>query len=401
MKVLPVALLLLLVCKLSAGTRVRGVYMKHSPLPTADRDSNVPLRYLAKFGVASGQNLYVFGSVKAKDTLINIGSGLVLVLIPQNITESLVANYETMSCQEVLSSVFSESISVDDKVCPNGTKDYIRRFPCTRETPSSCNQPSSVRVVTGNDFTFRVEEAPKTEFYYLFMLACNRNYSVNCRWIETEDTTLNYDISLVNMDPENSSYLNPFVYQFSLEMEGLLLIQLIFSVAYLVLLSIHLAMHCGLCGKCCNTSGIGCRGMHRLPAVFTASLVLEYLHVVFELIHYAVFAGDGFGAVWCMFLGEVFNQFSDWLLILVLLLVGKGWMVTDSALRWKKLTFGVWGAYVLFFSIYFIWTVVSVQLYILFYCMEHCVYSLEVMYDSCVHSNCFRQISCVILLQSY
>ncbi len=356
---LPVALLLLLVCKLSAGTRVSGV-TKHSPLPTDDRNNNAPLYYLAKFGVASGQNLYVFGSVKTEDLFVTIRSGLLLVLVPQDVSDSLVAKHGVMSCNAVFESVLNESISVDDHTCPSGMKDYIRRLPCNNQDPLSCNQPNSIRVVPGNDFTFRVKESPKTEFYYLFMLACDRNYSSSCKWSETENSTLWYDISLVNSDPENNTHLNPFVYQFSLELEGVLLMQLLFSVVYLALLSIHLAMHFGLCGKWCKTSAIGFRRMHLLPAIFTASLVLEFLHVIFELIHYAVFAGDGFGAVWCLFLGEVFNQFSDWLLILVLLLIGKGWMVTDSALRWKKLTFGVWGAYVVFFSVYFIWAVVSV-----------------------------------------
>ncbi len=346
-------LILLLVCKLCTGTRIIGVVTHPSEQEPSELSSDQVPFYLAKFGVAAGQELYVFGTVKADTMFIRIRSRMLLVLVPQNISDRLV---NPMSCKQVFRSVLKESMFVNDAGCSGGTKDYVREFPCSHST--SCNQPGFIPIVTGNDFTFRIENAPKTEFYYLFMLACDRNSTLDCEWDETDESSLQYDISLVNSNPQNNSHLNPFVYQFSLEFQGVLVIQLLFTIAYFLMLIVHLLMHCGACKKLCNTSQTGCQ-MHRLPALFTASLALEFIHVLFELIHFSVFASDGIGAVWCKYLGEVTNQFSDWLLILVLLLIGKGWMVTDSALRWKKLTFGIWSVYVFFFLLYFVWTVVS------------------------------------------
>ncbi len=354
------ALLLLLLgaWKPSTGTRIKGV-VTHVPQVFYETDK-VPLSYLAKFGVAAGHEFFVFGTVQVDYTkLIGIRSQMMLALVPQNISDNLVAKYNSFSCNVIftLNSTLGQSIFVDDNdKCSSGTKDYVRKFPCSNEPSTSCNQPMSIPIIHGNNFTFHVENAPKTEFYYLYMLACSRNSSATCDWSETGNSTLQYDISLVNSNPQDSTYLDPFKYQFSLEQDGLLILHLFFSISYFILLTVHLLMHCGACKKLCYTSG--CQ-MHRLPALFTASLMLEFVHVLFELIHYGVFASDGFGAVWCRYLGEVANQFSDWLLILVLLLIGKGWKVTDSALRWKKLTFGIWSAYVLFFSLYFVWTVVS------------------------------------------
>lgn len=354
-------LLLLLLCslwKLSLATRVRGTIQYSADEASADTFNHY---YLSRFGVAAGSSVYVFGTVTLIiDRLIPLDSQMLLVLIPQSVTDNLVRFIDergsSVHCSAVIPAVLNDSISVDHEKCYSGFNDYLRKVPCDIENGgyASCNQPEDKRVIYGNDFTFHIDPAPDTEYYYLFLLACKRNTTVSCTWDPTRQVYFDYDISLVNAaNLENNSHFDPFTYQFSYDLEGALIILMVFSAAYAVVIVTHVLLHTILCANDCK--------MHRLTAIFTMSLFIEFLHVAFEMVHMAVFAGDGIGAVWCNYIGEVFNQFSDWLLILVMLLIGRGWMITTSTLRSKKITFALWGAYVFFFSIYFIWTVVSID----------------------------------------
>ena len=355
-------LVLMLLCslwKLSIATRVRGTIQY-----SADDDSGGAFKhyYLGRFGVAAGSGVYVFGTVTLNiDKLIPLDSQMLLALIPQDVTDNLLRVIDEeggdRTCKTVIPEVLNESKSVDDNNCFSGFKDYLRKVPCDIENGghASCNQPNGTIQVHGYDFTFNIVAAPDTEYYYLFLLACQRNTTATCMWAPTEQVHFHYDVSLVNANPDNNSHLDPFTYQFSYDLEGALIILLVFSVAYAVVITAHVLLHTKLCAKECK--------MHRLPAIFTMSLFIEFFHVVFEMIHMSVYTSDGVGAVWCNYIGEVFNQFSDWLLILVLLLIGRGWMITTSALRSKKIMFALWGAYVFFFSIYFVWTVVSVDIH--------------------------------------
>lgn len=349
-----VTLCVLLLCRLSTGTRVTGI-LTHERRD--DSENSVGLFYLSKFGVVAGHSLFVFGIVDFVDNFIHLRSRMVLVLLPQDTTNDLVSNYESKSCNDLMNSVLNESAYVNDSRCLSGFKDYVRLLPC--HAPTACNQQLYIPVIGKSDFTYHVTSSPATQYYYLFMLACDRNYTVGCKWADTDDTRLYYDISLVNSDPDaNNAPYYPFIYQFPYELWDILPLHMVFFTAYLALLTVHLLLHSGLCQKFCPKSEGPCK-MHRLPALFTVSLFFEFIHVFLDLIHYSTYASNGVGAIWSEYLGEVANQVSDWLLILVLLLIGKGWMVTTSALRWKKLTFGIWGVYVFFFIVYFIWTVVS------------------------------------------
>lgn len=324
----------------------------------SETETGLKLFYLSKFGVAAGRSLYVFGNVSLDtDHLIPLDSQVLLALMPQKLLDNLVEfiskEGDDASCRTVIPHVFNDSIFVDHEECYSGEKDYLRMVPCTYSNGSYvlCNQPKSNHVINGSTFTYRINSALDTEFYYLFFLPCNRNTSATCTWASTERASFRYEISLVNSDPESGSSLDPFTYQFSYHLNGVLIILMVYSTSYTILVAAHFLLHSRLCVKDYR--------MPRLPAIFTVSLLFDYFHCVFEMMHMAVFASNGVGAIWFNYLGEISNQFSDWLLFLVLLLIGGGWMITTSTLRSKKLTFTLWGAYVFFFAIYFVWTVVS------------------------------------------
>lgn len=309
------------------------------------------LHYMTRFGVGRGHDLFVYGSARRNTMASN--SHMVLALLPQQTWDNLYTTLQSNSnCDDLFKGPLGKSRLNDSSTCgDNQTMDYLRIVPCKHSHGNfhSCNQPPNTEVIEGFDFTYHISTAPKTEFYYLVFLTCSRNFSANCSWAPTEDLTIQYNIHLVNDRPDES---NPYSNEFPYEMKGVLSLQLFFTGSYLILVFVHFLLHI----KCFRKQRYS---MHILVKLFSASLVLEAAYVFMELIHSSVYARNGKGVLSIQYLGEVCNQFSDWLLILVVILVGKGWQVTTSSLRWSKVTVLIWGAYIVFSAIYFIWTVVS------------------------------------------
>lgn len=318
--------------------------------------------FLERFGVRKHHDMYAYGTVyRNNDDLIGLNSLMTLVLIPQGAWDKFYSKaprsggYYSGKCSEVIAETLNDSIVLPSGKCPlRGTEDYFRKVPCdiVDGDYTSCNQPPITPVINGQNFTFYTN-APNTQYYYLFLMTCTRNSSVNCAWGSTDEISINYDISLVNNHPNNS---NPYTKEFPYDLQGTLTLQMVFGILYLTLIPLHFVLHSRFCIKGRNRK----YSMHVLVKVFSLSLVMECLYVLLELLHSSIYASDGRGVVAFKYLGEVANQFSDWLLILVVILVGKGWQVTTSSLRWSKVTAGIWGAYILFSAVYFVWMVVSV-----------------------------------------
>ena len=329
------------------------------------KDRNLVL-FLTRFGVKSGRDVYLFGAasrVHKDGHWIGFNSRMTLAFIPQGAWNDFYRNaakYRSMaSCQDVMSSTrLNRSVIVGDNACASGFEDYIRKLPCNPSAGdhTACNQPENVALVSHSNFTYRRRNAASTEFYYVFMLACSRNASVTCDWAGSDEVYFNYDITIVNSDPTAPNY-DHFDYEFPYEFHGVLILEMLFTIIYLILAVIQFILHSRL------VAGKG-YSPHLLIHLFTTSLVLDLLHVTCEMIHFSVYAANGVGVIAMKYFGEVFNQLSDWLLILVLILVAKGWQVTTCTIRWKKLTSVVWGVYIFVSGIYFIWMVVSVHVHV-------------------------------------
>ena len=330
-------------------TRVKG------SLSRSDKPGQRLLYYLERFGVGKGHHLYVYGNVyRNNDDQIGFHSRMTLGLLPQKAWDKFYAEASRSSpiCENVITKTLNNSMMLDDDRCPSdGTKDYLRKVPCDYLDGNyvHCNQPSSVVVINGQNFTYEVI-SDATQYYYLFLMTCTRNSSVECQWASTGSISINYNIHLANAHPNNTNrYTNEFPYN----LQGMLTLQLVFLIFYLILIPIHSILHSQFCIKGRRYS------MHILVKIFSVSVALEALYVLLELLHLSVYAGNGHGVVAFKYLGEAANQFSDWLLILVVILVGKGWQVTTSSLRWSKVTAVIWGAYIFFSALYFVWMVVS------------------------------------------
>ena len=313
------------------------------------------LQYLTRFGVRHGRDFFVYGTVTRNPyQRIGYNSAMVLALLPQQAWDDVYNSFKhSADCEGFFKNPLGMSWLHNTSQCngnsPKKSIDYLRIVPCqhTGENFTLCNQPPDMEVFDGYDFTYQVSSVPHSEFYYLAFLTCSR--AANCSWVKSDAIAVHYNIHLVNDRPYES---NPYTNEFPYDLNGVLSYQLFFMICYLLLILIHFLLHFKSLRK-------GISKMHVLVRLFSVSLILATLFVSLQLIHTSVYAGNGKGLFIFHYLGEVCNQFSDWLLILVVILVGKGWQVTTSSLRWSKVTMLIWGAYIFFSGIFFIWIIVS------------------------------------------
>ena len=355
MEATKISLVLCLLASLVSFDHVTATRLKGSVNYYEGNRNLVPL-FLTRFGVKRGHEVYVFGTAERKKDkhLVGYHSLMTLAFIPQRTWDNFYSKATGLpSCQDVMNSTLSTSMIVSENTCVSGFDDYLRKVPCNPVDGdySLCNQPGTVKVTPGSDFTFHKQNSTNTEFFYIFVVACTRNSTENCLWAESDGVYFNYDITVVNSDP-TMPHKNYLEYQFSYEFNGVLILEMMFTIFYVILLIVQFALHSRL------VAGKG-YVPHRLINLFTASLALELFHVSFELMHFSIYAANGSGVVAMKYFGEIFNELSDWLLILVLILVAKGWQVTTCTIRWKKLTSVVWCVYIFISAVYFIWMVVS------------------------------------------
>ena len=334
------ALLLFLLALEGDATRIRGSW-HHD-------EHGGKIKYLTKFGVQRDHEIFAYGTcARTGKNFVSLHDKLALVFVPQSVWDAFYSRERRKdSCEDFMSSPFNRSVAPDDRCSDPGDQDYFRVVPCDHR--GACqNQPVYVPLVVGSSFTFRVNSTD-TQYYYMALVGCLQNTSSTrpCDWARSDSFGVRYDIHIVNSDPD------PFVYEFPYNHIGLAVVYIVFSFVYLALLIFHLAMYSPVCTP---------RGYkhHRLPALFTFSLVLEFLHVALVMTHYSVFSVDGVGVKPLLYMGQVANFISDWLLILVLILIGKGWQVTIATVRWKKTTTVIWLLYIVVSAVFFAWTVVG------------------------------------------
>ena len=310
------------------------------------------MKYLAKFGVQNGHQVFAFGSsVRPRETDVGFTETVVLAFTPSSVWESFY-NLEKRSgstCEDFMPGPFNNTFSPDTRCTDPAGEDFYRVVPC--DFQHMCiNQHGT--LVRGSNFTFR-PNAPRTQYYYFFLVGCRQNSSTDdpCEWAASDPVTIDYDIHIVNQDPGMIHTPNPFIYEFSYDLIGMMVIFIIFSCIYFAVVLFHLTMHSPLC------TPHGYKN-HRLTIIFSASLLLEFFHVMFIMTHYCVFSTDGVGVRALFYIGQVANFASDWLLILVLVLIGKGWQITTATVRWKKITLLMWILYIVVSGIFFIWIVV-------------------------------------------
>ncbi|KAJ8679143.1 hypothetical protein QAD02_014930 [Eretmocerus hayati] len=233
-----------------------------------------------------------------------------------------------------------------DLKCNDEGKDYLRRVPCPRgKLCPDENLPQN--VISGYQFTYTIKDIYQPRFWYISLVACYRN-SVTCEWEYYEkDDELQYDIWLVNGNPNNSA-LTSLSYQFSYDRQNTVELYLLFFLCYLIL--VPLQLYAVRLQK------------HPVTRLFTASLLLEFIALGLILVHVLKFALDGVGFEQLEVAGDILDILSRTSFMLLLLLLAKGWAVTRQELTWKPLVFAIWLCYGLVHIMLYIWNLTEVDI---------------------------------------
>lgn len=159
-------------------------------------------------------------------------------------------------------------------------------------------------------------------FWYISLVACYRNITT-CTWHHydsnkfhstsnststTNEATyeINYDIYLVNGNPNQSSS-NPLTFQFSFDQQNILEMNLIFFSVYLML--VPMQIYAVRIQK------------HPVTKLFTMSLILEFVSLIFILSYYVRYALAGIGNELFKTTGDILDIFSRVNFIHLILLV--------------------------------------------------------------------------------
>ena len=94
--------------------------------------------------------------------------------------------------------------------------------------------------------------------------------------------------------------------------------------------------------------------------IILLSFLLPLRSVVLSFTHVTVFAVNGWGVWWLEMLGNLGNKMADCLFMLFLLLLAKGWAITNTEISGKVALWTVWGIYVALNVSLFIWGLVGV-----------------------------------------
>lgn len=161
-------------------------------------------------------------------------------------------------------------------------------------------------------------------FWYISLVACYRNITT-CTWHHYDsskfhspanstasETTheIKYDIYLVNGNP-NQSTSNPLTFHFSFDQQNILEMNLIFFFVYLIL--VPLQIYAVRIQK------------HPVTKLFTMSLILEFVSLIFILSYYARYALVGVG-------NEIYKTAGDILDVLSRVRIVYDWWIFISTI---------------------------------------------------------------------
>lgn len=184
------------------------------------------------------------------------------------------------------------------------------------------------------------------------IVACYRNTTnKNCSWVSSEENiTIDYDIWLVNGDPIYKKW-NPVEHQFSFEEHDIFETFMAFLGVYILIVPFYFYVYS--------------KQRHSLTKFLLVITCTEAFGIFCNFIHVAVFASNGVGVKWIAVLGNAIDTLAQCLFMLSLLLLAKGWMITQHRIRGKKVVFSLWGVYTLLNCILFLWNLVSLFLVII------------------------------------
>lgn len=307
-------------------TEVSGNY----DVTDARTDGSV-VQYLTKFGVKAGNTVYLSGSLSRPN---NFSTPAICAFVPETIWEVIYRN-GTKTCDSLA------SLLTANAYLNNNTRS------CIDELQQNCFFKN---VGVEYNFSAPLTNQYQTMYWYLVLISCHIS---NSSLAASNGTEFSYSIKILN-----DRATGPFIYQFSYEYIGIVVMTMCSTGATGILLLFHVVVHAPSVFKRWKTPGPANR-MHPLVKMYTLSLFLLLDGQVFQLIHWLVFSSNGVGVPALDHLGVAIGGLSTWILVLVFILISKGWQMTTRLIPRALFTLLVWGLYIVFSVILFVWTVVS------------------------------------------
>lgn len=191
----------------------------------------------------------------------------------------------------------------------------VRWVPCPKDKLcAEEDNPSS--VISGYQFTFRIEEPVSPEYWYVLLISCS--LSLNCNWTKsTRDFPIHYDIWLVNGHPEANG--DTFSKQFSFEEQDVIYIYMVALQMYIILVL-------------CQIRASSITRQSKLPRrqrLLNYIIGLKTIALILQSTDTFIYALFGTSTVILMFIGEVLRVFAVCLLCLLLILLSRGWSLNQ------------------------------------------------------------------------
>ncbi|KAL7293736.1 hypothetical protein TKK_0012806 [Trichogramma kaykai] len=333
-------LFLLMLCDKTNSTHITGTFK------TKDF-----FKFLIKFGFQRTDQLnpkdsygYIFGNITSRT---NFTQNITLAVLDRSHFLEYYGN-RTIRNKELACAMMFDTLkkSSYDEKCNDDGQDYLRRIPCPKgKLCPDENVPWN--VIKGNQFTYTIQDLYQPRFWYISLVACYRN-NETCQWeYYDKQDELEYDIWLVNGNPNNSG-LNSLTYQFSYDRQNTIEMYLMFFVCYIIL--VPLQLYAVSIQK------------HPVTRLFTASLLFDFMALTLILIHVLKFALDGVGYEQLEVAGDIMDIISRTTFMLLLLVLAKGWAVTRQELTWKPLLFTIWLCYGVVHILLYVWNMTEVDI---------------------------------------
>jgi hypothetical protein len=197
------------------------------------------MKIIAKFAIQPLDALFpqftrgfIFGNV----TNVNKNqptSNVAMFVVPETRIRSFEhGDFWQLECNSLLEDI--SSVVYEPRCLKNGQRwDFMRWISCPIN--GYCiDETQTDKVVSGSQFTFRIDEPVIPEFWYIVFVTCRLNE--NCSWVETvRDDPIEYDIRLTNGHPELN--VDVLIKEFSFEEQNIFEIML-FSLGCFIALAL-------------------------------------------------------------------------------------------------------------------------------------------------------------------
>lgn len=289
------------------------------------------VRLLTKFGIQKTDQHrseetfgYIFGNVtidcsaKSSDKCSMLTNRTSLFLILDfDYFLPMFNRQQTKSCSEMMKNI--QTVAFDRQCNEQGGEDFWRRIPC-RQNQLCPDEDQPKNVLPNQQFTFKIRDINQPRFWYLSFVSCFWN-PINCQWEKIDEIyRVNYDISIVNGNPEATKRENRLEYHFSFDMHDVaeiyltcLLLYIVFPFPFLIFKMRQWKFF-----------------QHPILFSYFFFQIFFFLGNVFNFVHLFIFAFDGVGFDLFVHIGNLLTIVGESILILLLLFIAKGKTKIDS-----------------------------------------------------------------------